>query len=234
MSLKDMDDMEERMDTETLLLELRNSTDYEEEVDLEAEDMQAAQETMDEANSQRPKNTQKAYTIGAQEFTKYCLEERKYKDGDIVTGTRKLILHLIFSLLAFFLYSKIRLANKLNKFLKDKVLYRNRRTKSGKTLDSIIGKPTVKKYISGVIDLYKQQVAKGQNAHSHPGKHPVIVALKQACNRNQDARMVANNDDRHKGSLRDGYITPEAFEALSRYFFLKQNETGLRNRCSNI
>jgi hypothetical protein len=43
--------------------------------------------TLEEAALARSVNTQKAYGIGAREFTKFC-EDRKYKDGYIVKVSR--------------------------------------------------------------------------------------------------------------------------------------------------
>jgi hypothetical protein len=48
--------------------------------------------------------------------------------------------------------------------------------------------------------------------------------------RNEDSRKRAAGHDRGSGTIRDGYVSDEDFEQLSRYFYTKNTETGLRNR----
>jgi hypothetical protein len=59
-------------------------------------------------------------------------------------------------------------ADKINHFLREKVIGRKKRKKGGNVTDQTVGVATVKAYLAGVMDLYKQQVILRTNSNPNP------------------------------------------------------------------
>ncbi len=118
-------------------------------------------------------------------------------------------------------------AAKINMFLRERVIGRNKKKKNGTRDLETIGLSTIRQYLSAVISLFKEQQTMNMNSNPPPGEDLAVISLMRTAARNENARKRAEYVDRGVGTPRDGYLD---FQALSQYFYSQNTELSLRNR----
>ncbi|OWZ01332.1 hypothetical protein PHMEG_00027305 [Phytophthora megakarya] len=137
---------------------------------------------------------------------------------------------------------------KLHLFLKECVIGRPKRHKSGKECSNegateveggsearifrigVVGKATISCYVAAIVDLWQQQTRAKVNGHPTP-RDDAVRALIKMVEFDDESRKRKNFADRGSDTLLDGYTTNDQIQNISTYFWAMRRDhgTNLRN-----
>lgn len=105
----------------------------------------------------------------------------------------------------------------------------NKRQKDSNGVPLPLGKESIEGYCKAIVDLFKEQLALGDNMASNHPRGKALKSFLESLQRNEDARKRSVYSDRGLGTMLDGY-TDEEMRSISKYFFANHGNSGFRNR----
>ncbi|CAD7062031.1 unnamed protein product, partial [Tilletia caries] len=153
-----------------------------------ATDLAGAVNTAVQKKIERPKGTSSSYDPKQTKWASFCAM-RKFDDGTIVSEA-KLLLWLQAVI--------VPTGNSKKKERKDEA------DGTAPAKNASLAASTIETYVSGVLDLYKQQVSLGTNLHTNP-RGGALTSYMDSLGREEATRKRDAMDDRQGGTIQDGY-----------------------------
>ncbi|KAE8213934.1 hypothetical protein CF319_g9129, partial [Tilletia indica] len=206
-----------------------------------ANELQAAlNEAVQLSVGARPQGTNSSYCPKQLKWTKYC-GERQFDDGVLVTEA-KLLLWLQQSIVPAGNSRKKARPSKdqaipskqSKKKGKQKSAEDEQEDKDSEEANATLSAATIETYVSAVIDLYRQQVSLGTNLHANP-RGKALKSFLQSLQRDEVKRKRENYEDRHAGTIQDGY-SHEIFTRINGYYLAKTTtaDNASRDRLDHV
>ncbi|KAE8260648.1 hypothetical protein A4X13_0g227 [Tilletia indica] len=201
-----------------------------------ANELQAAvNNAVEQSVGARPQGTTKSYCPKQSKWQEFC-KERKFDDGTLVTEA-KILLWLQQSIVpAGNSRKKARssLDKKEGKGKGTQQQQASQEQEDGGEERAALAASTIESYVSGVIDLYKQQVSLGTNLHGNP-RGKALTSYLQSLQREEAKRKRAMYEDRHAGTIQDGY-SHEIFVRINNHYLsmTKLVDNATRNRLDHV
>ncbi|KAE8251595.1 hypothetical protein A4X06_0g2613, partial [Tilletia controversa] len=159
----------------------------------------------------RPKGTSSSYDPKQKKWASFCAM-RKFDDGTIVSEA-KLLLWLQTVI--------VPTGNSRKKERKDAA------DGTAPAKNASLAASTIETYVSGVLDLYKQQVSLGTNLHTNP-RGGALTSYMDSLGREEATRKRDAMDDRQGGTIQDGY-SHHIFSRINNHYLAM---TTISSNCS--